>query len=210
MNEAQTKALRQILQRASARAADQAFPFFYCQQAASGEPVLLVQRRLSPGDLRAVRRTAKLKKFVRGIVYGDQGQLIFQAKDHTAGQFPRVLRLTLGAKVRALKKARVIGLDGEEAEVEEIEEVEEVEETPRTDVLVAAEETLDRALMALDEAQVQADTSERARKAAKDALQALVDADPTLAEIDAHAEVVEAIASEAAEQVLDLQEALSA
>lgn len=208
MNDAQTKALRRVLQRAVTRPAEKGFPFFYCQEGTAGEPVLLVQRRLSPGDIRAVRRTAKKKKFVQGIVFGDSGQLVFQAPNHTAGQFPKILRKTLGASVRALKKARVIGMDGT-ADEPELAPEPAGPAAPSADQQ-DAEAALDAALARLDGTQAAADSAERARQDAASALEAMIEQTPGLSVLSLKADSLASEATEAAEQVLDLQEALTA
>ena len=51
--------------------------FFYCPEGADGFPVLLVNRRLQPRQLLAVRRWAKTKIFIRGRVERVGESLLF-------------------------------------------------------------------------------------------------------------------------------------
>jgi len=213
MNEAQTKAMRRTLLRAATRSAERPYHFFYCQEAGNGEPALLVGKRLTPGDIRAIRRAAKKKKFVRGIVYGDSGRLTFKARDPSAGQFPRKLRLFFGARVRSLKKARVIGFE-EDNFTDEPDAPSEETLAPlgesESDEQRAAAEALEAARTQLDGAQESADQAQRAVQAAEDMLSELIDQTPGLSLLDGKASVLEEEASTAAERLLDLQDTLGA
>ena len=91
------------------------FQFFYCLGGVTGEPELLIGRRLS-SEARELRKSAKKRRFVRGEVARVDGRLQFRTDTPDAAKFKKNLKRYFGPRIPDLKRAEVVGKGEAEAE----------------------------------------------------------------------------------------------
>lgn len=102
-----SKLERKELQATCRKIRNKPYKFFYCLEADSGEPALLIGRRIT-AEARALRKSAKKKKFVEGEVFRCDSGLEFRTKTPDAAKFARNLKRFFGQSVPALKSASVV------------------------------------------------------------------------------------------------------
>lgn len=100
--------LRKSCQRA--RRAPKPLRFFYCVADSSGQPVLLIDKRLQPAEVKEIRRSAAKKKFLSGTVSTEGGQLVFRTQKPQQ-RFLKDLHRHFGQEVPALRRALLLDLE---------------------------------------------------------------------------------------------------
>ena len=83
--------------------------FFFCAAGEDGEPVLLIGKRIQ-AQVKAVRKAAKERKFVRGKLSVENKKLTFHADKPGDTRFARALRETFGKEFPPLKGAVIVPL----------------------------------------------------------------------------------------------------
>jgi hypothetical protein len=93
------------------RALKKELKFFYCMAGADREPVLVIDKKIVPTQIKAIKQTAKKKIFVRGTVGNYDGNLAFRTERPDKGKFKKNLKIYFGRSIPLLKKAQVISTE---------------------------------------------------------------------------------------------------
>ena len=89
------------------RARKKELPFFYCQEGPDGDPILAIVKPIN-AEKKRIRKVAKTKVYVQGIVRRVGDNIAFVSPDVAKGKFELKLKQYFGRRVAEMKTALVL------------------------------------------------------------------------------------------------------